>query len=146
MERIFYDLEDVMIGNIIKIDKFVQNHIDLASGKPFVKGKCLEGGRNNLFVKEGQVYKNILTGKTFKELKGSCKVGDVGLQPYSLKPLTERFKLALKVHNIKTLQMNKEDVARLQNLLSVVSSENDLDYAYIFGKFIEFTNEENEKE
>lgn len=145
MERIFYDINELYLGKIIKVKGYVENKSNLLNGRPFIEGKIQKDGNNNIFVKEGELFKNVVSDKSYKVLKYPCEVGAVGLQQYTMRPLTERLKLALKVHHIKEMTLNINQIATLQNMLALVHSENEMDYAYIFGKFIEYMNENQEE-
>lgn len=84
-------------------------------------------GRNNLFVKEGNVFKNAITDEV-----------DAGITDASAKKLHDKIELGLRAYRLNDMFLETEDLKKLQELLSAVSGENAMDYAYIFGKFLDY--------
>lgn len=133
MKNQTYNTDDIFVGDIIRADNALKQN-----DYYFVQGPLQSKGRNNLFIKEGRLYKSITSGKVYKKLKYPCKAGEIGLNEFSVKPLSQKLMLGMKVHNLKNMQLSFEQVSALESMLGAVNSENDMDYAYIFGKFYEY--------
>ena len=105
-----YNIDDLFVGNLIK-----------EGAKEDVVA------RNNIFIKKEDGFFSPITGKGFDNL---------AIQKGSICSFRKKFKKALKVQGIKSMQLTKEQIKSLQDRISIISGNNEMDYIYLFCKFV----------
>lgn len=142
MKKEVFNIEDLVVADLIAAEENV-----VVGHSAYVKGNTIAGGKNNIFINVGNnKYFSTETFKYYEALAYGTQLGTVGLKEESVTTFKHKFKKALKAQGIKKLELTVEEIAKLQDSISKISGDNEMDYAYCFGKFIKEREENQEVE
>ena len=68
MSDFTFNTKDIYVGDIIKAEEFVFSNVEKNNNEPYVEGRVIAGGKNNLFVKIANMYKSPISGKVYQAL------------------------------------------------------------------------------
>lgn len=117
MEERRYTFEELYLADIIKVEDFIYVHMERNGNRPFIGGKVLDNGKNNFFVKEGDDFVHVTSGRKMAVMSYPCGLGDVGISE-AIKPLSQKIDVAWLGIDTKEVTFSLEEVIALQRKLA----------------------------
>lgn len=136
-QRKTYSTNEIFMADVIKVDDFIKLKIG-EEEKTIIDGPVLKDRKHNLFVKNGDFYTRIVSGRDYKVLQYPCEEGEIGLQEHTVKPLKEKLKLAFDENKIENLDLNLKDVKKLQEIMAKIHVEDEASLASRFMDFLDY--------
>ncbi len=116
MEERKYTFEELYLADIIQVEDFVYVHMERNGNRPYIGGKVLNNGKNNFFIKEGDDFVHVASGRKMPVMTYPCGLGEVGIAE-GIKPLAQKVDVAWLDIDTKDLSFSLEEVIALQRKL-----------------------------